>query len=77
MKIWAALGIVALAVFTVGGLMKVSYSAGYRSAQQEVVRQIEKENTDAGNSAENWRDRLRACDDSGGVFDFASGTCDR
>jgi hypothetical protein len=48
----------------------------HRGAEQERKR-IEKENTNAGNTADKWRDEYRACTDINGVYHFDAGKCER
>lgn len=72
---------------TIGGAIAVvavlfwSHSAIYRAGrmveQSAMLERINKENRDAGSNAESWRSAYRKCVDSGGVFSFDLGTCDR
>ena len=70
-----------LAAGVAAGLLGVShwqvYRAGRTVAQAGFIQQINQENTHAGKTAEKWRADLRRCNDSGGLFDFATGACDR
>ncbi|MER2534420.1 MAG: hypothetical protein ABTQ31_04565 [Rhizobiaceae bacterium] len=72
-----AVGVLCIA----GGLFGVGYAWGRLDgraiAQASIVERIGKENAHAGSKAEDWRGALRDCDARGGVFDFATGTCDR
>lgn len=54
-----------------------AYQAGRTAEQAAVAAQINQENEHAGNTAEDWRARLRRCVDAGRVFSFESGSCDR
>lgn len=54
-----------------------AYRLGRSIEQAGFIRQINQENTNAGNAAEKWRGDLRRCNDAGGLFDFANGACDR
>lgn len=69
------------ALIIIGGGLAWAYktveASGYRRAQVEITEKISKENTNAGNNAESWRDKLRACNRDGGLYDFASNTCER
>lgn len=54
-----------------------TYRAGKAVAQAAIVARLIKENTNAGNVAEDWRATLRRCNGAGGMFDFEAGSCDR
>jgi len=53
------------------------YRAGRAVEQASFTQRIEKENADAGDTAEKWSAALRRCTDVGGVYDWEVGTCDR
>lgn len=76
MKAYLALGAAAAVVAALVFSHWQAYRAGRAVEQASFTRQIEKENTDAGNTAETWRAALRRCTDAGGLYDFAAGTCD-
>lgn len=79
---WLAspLGKVVAGVVVAGGLLTFThwkaYEAGRAVAQAAFSAQVNEDNDHAGKMAEDWRSRLRACVDAGGLFDFADGTCD-
>ena len=76
MRIYVVIVAALVAVLAASAALRFAYVSGRQAAQSEFADQLKKENEHAGTNAEDWRDRLRACDDSGGMFDFASGTCD-
>jgi len=56
---------------------RFAYQAGRQVEQAAFLDRINKENDDAGNSAEDWRGQYRRCVDTGGLFDFETGSCHR
>ncbi|PSJ55749.1 hypothetical protein [Pseudaminobacter soli (ex Li et al. 2025)] len=54
-----------------------AYRTGRSIEQVKFIQKINLENTNAGNAAEKWRGDLRRCNDASGLFDFATGSCDR
>jgi len=49
-----------------------------RTAEQAAfIQQINRENSNAGNTAEDWRAEFRRCTGAGGVYDFETGACDQ
>lgn len=53
------------------------YQAGRQVEQAAFLERINRENADAGKSAEKWRAEYRRCVDAGGLFNFEAGSCDR
>ena len=53
-----------------------AYRAGRQVEQAAFLERINKDNEDAGISAEDWRARYRRCVDGGGLFKFETGACD-
>lgn len=54
---------------------RFAYQAGRQVEQAAFLDRINKENEDAGNSAEDWRAQYRRCVDAGRLFDFEAGSC--
>lgn len=66
--------ILAAVLLTTGGYVKGRMD-GRAIEQAALVKQINQENTNAGNAAEKWRADFRRCVDAGRVYDFETGAC--
>lgn len=53
------------------------FDSGKASGRGDVLSEITKENSNAGERSEEWRAALRRCNRNGGLFDFERGTCNR
>lgn len=72
---WVLLAGVVAVTASVGGAYFKGRSDGRALEQNAMVERINRDNREAGDAAENWRDALRLCNIHGGVFDFATGAC--
>jgi len=71
-------GAAALAAIGALGWSHVSaYRAGRAAEQAAFIQQINRENSNAGNTAEDWRAEFRRCTGAGGMYDFETGACDK
>lgn len=74
-------GAAAVGIVVALGLLTFSHRFAYQSGRQveqaAFLDRINKENEDAGNSAEDWRAQYRRCVDAGRLFDFEAGSCHR
>ncbi|PWJ79851.1 hypothetical protein C7441_114129 [Pseudaminobacter salicylatoxidans] len=77
MRVYLAFGAAVAVIAALSFSHWQAYRAGRAVEQAVFTQQIVKENTDAANTAEKWRDALRRCNDAGGMYDFAAGACDR
>lgn len=75
MNIYFIMGAAAAAVIAIAAAYGLGHSAGSDAAQTDFVKRIEKENHDAGQNAEKWRDDFRKCVAAGRVYDFETGAC--
>lgn len=71
----AAMVVIVAAVALLTFSHRFAYQAGRQVEQAAFLDRINKENEDAGNSAEDWRAQYRRCVDAGGLFDFEAGSC--
>lgn len=65
--------VIALGLLTVPH--RFACQAGRRVGQAAFLERINKENENAGNSAEDRRGQYRRCVEAGGLFDFEAGAC--
>lgn len=72
-----AYGIIAAVVLSATAAIWFTLRADLKQAGgQDVIVEIEKENDNANIAAEKRRAALRDCNSRGGLFDFATGTCE-
>jgi len=76
-RLWAGLAAIVVLAGLITYSHRFAYQAGRQAEQAAFLDRINKENENAGNSAEDWRGRYRRCIDAGGLFDFEAGACDR
>jgi len=66
---------VVAAISLLGWLLWRAYSAGTEHGAGTIVKQINRDNENAANSAEKGRDSYRRCVGAGRVYDYEHGTC--
>jgi len=77
LRVWGALAGVVAVVGALTFSHRFAYQAGRSVEQASFLERINKENEDAGSSAEDWRTQYRRCVDAGRLFNFEAGTCDK
>jgi len=76
-RLWLVLAVAAGGALLVAGIYVMGRSDGRALGERAIIKQIEKDNADAGNKAEDFRSAFRRCLDGGGLFDFETGSCER
>lgn len=76
LRLYLAIGAAVALILGAGALYLTGRKDGAAAGKAEIIKQIGKDNDNAGKAADDWRTAFRDCVHGGGLFDFERGTCE-